>query len=62
MSANDLLDEKIIYQNGRFQRVRRWWKGAHPDRGTITHGWTGWETVEERERILPVRIFVVKDI
>jgi hypothetical protein len=61
MSAKDLLDEKIIYQNGRFQRIRRWWKGSHPDRGTIIHGWTGWETVEERERILPVRIFEVKD-
>jgi hypothetical protein len=54
MNNAELLDEKVISQQGRFQRVRRWWRGAHPDKGTITRGWTGWETVEETNCILPM--------
>ena len=61
MSSEQILDEKVVYQNGHFQRVRRWWRGPHPEKGTITRGWTGWETVEERERILPVQTFLVKE-
>jgi hypothetical protein len=57
----ELLDQKVIYQRGRFQRVRRWWRGAHPEKGTITKGWTGWETVEDKERLLPVRTFSVRN-
>jgi len=57
---NDLLDEQVIFERGRFQRIRRWWRGLHPDRGTLVQGWTGWETVEEVDRILPARTFVVR--
>jgi hypothetical protein len=32
--------------------------GMHPDKGVITKGWTGWETVQETER-LPIRTFNV---
>jgi hypothetical protein len=60
MSRTDLLDEKVVSQNGRYQRVRRWWRGIHPHRGTIVRGWTGWETVEESDRVVPVATFHVE--
>ena len=58
---NELLDEKVIRQNGPMQRIRRWWRGIQPRRGVITRGLTGWETLEERDRLLPVRTFTVTD-
>jgi hypothetical protein len=58
---DELLDEKVIWQNGQMQRIRRWWRGIHPCRGVITRGLTGWETLEERDRVLPVRTFTVED-
>jgi len=60
VAKKELLDQKSIHQRGRFQRVERWWRGIHPERGTITRGWTGWETVEEADRILPARTFTVQ--
>ncbi|MBV9122041.1 MAG: hypothetical protein JO112_01615 [Planctomycetes bacterium] len=61
MSDQDLLDEKVIAQRGSWQRVRRWWRGIHPEKGVIIQGWTGWETVEEVDRILPIQTFEVRD-
>ena len=55
----DLLDQKVISQNGPWQRVRRWWRGIHPERGTIIWGLTGWETVEETECLMPRYSFEV---
>jgi hypothetical protein len=60
MPDKELLDEKVVFQNGPWQRIRRWWRGIHAGRGTITRGWSGWETVEERDRILPLHSFTVK--
>ncbi len=59
MAKPELLNEKILSRRGSFKRVRRWWRGIHPDRGTITKGWTGWETVEEADRVLPIKTFTV---
>ena len=59
MSEKQLLDQKVLNQNGPLQRVRRWWKGILPGQGTITWGLTGWETVEEKERIIPAHTFLV---
>lgn len=59
MSTNEMLDQRVIYQHGCLQHVRRWWRGIHPSRGTINKGWTGWETVEERDRIVPLHTFIV---
>ena len=59
MASEQLLDEKVVYQNGHFQRVRRWWRGVHPGLGAITRGLTGWETVEERDCIRPQSRFHV---
>jgi hypothetical protein len=56
-----ILDEKIIARKGPLQRIKRWWKGIHPDRGTVHQGWTGLETVEEKDRIVPERVFTVKN-
>jgi hypothetical protein len=61
MPDRDLLDEQVLYQHGPWQRIRRWWRGAHAEKGTITAGWTGWETVEEKDRILALHRFVVTD-
>jgi hypothetical protein len=61
MSMPHLLDEKVIAQRGRVLRVRRWWRGIHPEKGTVTRGWTGWETVEERDK-LPVHTIAVKNL
>ena len=58
MDQPELLDEKAISQRGKFRRVRRWLRGMHPDKGVITKGWTGWETIQETER-LPIRTFNV---
>ncbi|HLJ92920.1 MAG TPA: hypothetical protein VKU02_06980 [Gemmataceae bacterium] len=61
MPKHELLDEHVLFQHGRFQRVRRWWRGIHPDRGKVVHGWSGWETVEEVDRIVPAWTFTVKN-
>jgi hypothetical protein len=57
--GTELLDEKVISRNGPWQRIRRWWRGIHPDRGVVIHGWTGWETVEEIDRLVPIHQFYV---
>ena len=54
-----LLDEKVISQPGCIPRTRRWWSGVHPERGTITLGWSGWETVAENDHV-PIRTFTVE--
>jgi hypothetical protein len=59
MHPQDLLDEKVIYCHGHYQRVRRWWRGVHPGLGAIIRGLTGWETVEERDCIRPHTSFHV---
>lgn len=61
MSDHEMLDEKVVTQHGSMQRVQRWWRGVHPDKGIIIRGLTGWETLEETDRILPVRTFVVTE-
>jgi hypothetical protein len=60
MTERHLLDEKVISQNGSLQRVRRWWKGVCTEKGTIIWGLTGWETVEETDRIVPRHTFIVE--
>jgi hypothetical protein len=62
MAHRDLLDQKVIGQSGRLQRIQRWWRGIHPEKGVIVRGLTGWETLEETYRIVPVSTFTVKDV
>ena len=54
-----LLDERVIEQHGPWRRVRRWWQGTHPDRGIISSGWSGLETVEEKETFTPTHVIAV---
>ena len=60
MPERELLDEQVICQSGSWQRVRRWWRGVHPAIGTITMGWSGWETVEECDRVRALHTFQVR--
>jgi hypothetical protein len=60
MRKTDLLDEKVLFQEGRYKRIKRWWRGIHPHRGVIIQGYTGWETVEEKDLIVPARTFIVR--
>jgi hypothetical protein len=57
----ELLDQQVLYQHGLFQRVRRWWRGIHPEKGAITRGWTGWETVEETDHIVSIHCVAVAE-
>jgi len=59
MYDSELLDEQVVIQRGCFQRIRRWWRGVHSEKGSIIRGLTGWETVEETDRIIPIRTFTV---
>lgn len=46
-----MLSEIVLHQNGAFKRVRRYLRGIHPERGVIVRGFTGWETLEEKDVI-----------
>lgn len=55
----DILDEQIVHQNGPYKRVKRWIRGMYPELGTIHKGLTGWETVIEKDVIVPNYTFIV---
>lgn len=57
----EVLDEQITYKSGCFERGRRWLKGKHPKLGSIAWGYTGWETVQDFDRIRPMNTFTVID-
>jgi hypothetical protein len=57
----DILDTKVISQKGCYRRIRRWLRGAHPERGTIVKGLMGIETVEELDQIMAMHTFFVKE-
>ena len=56
----ELLDEQVIYRNGCYKRVKRWYRGAHPI-GVVIQGFTGLETVVEQDVIVPMGKFHVID-
>jgi len=55
----EILDEQIVYQDSTYLRVKRWLRGVHPNLGVITYGYTGWETVVEKDVIKSVNTFHV---
>jgi hypothetical protein len=55
----EILDEHVVHQSGSFCRVRRWLRGVHPHHGVITWGYTGWETLVEKDVIRPMHTFTV---
>ena len=62
MSTKELLHEEILEKHGAFQRVRRYWKGWHPELedAVLTNGWTGKETKQEIDVIRPSKTFRIK--
>jgi hypothetical protein len=56
-----ILSEEIIYEWGSFKRVRRYLKGWHPERGKLSFGWQGKETIEEKDVIIPIKTFMVEN-
>ena len=58
----EVLSEIVLYQKGSYKRVRRYLRGVHPDRGVIIRGFTGLETIEEKDIIVPMGKFTVIDL
>jgi hypothetical protein len=58
----EILGEIVVSQKGSFKRVRRYLRGVHPERGIIIHGFTGLETMEEKDCIVPMVTFNVIDL
>lgn len=57
----EILDEHIIAQHGSFKRVKRWLRGRHPHLGILHMGYTGWETIQEADVIVPMVVFTVAE-
>lgn len=55
----EILDEEIIYENKSFRKLKRWIKGIHPELGIIVRGYTGFETLIEKEVIIPMKKYEV---
>jgi len=55
----EVLDELILHKSGCFERGRRWLRGQHPKLGVIAWGYTGWETMQDFDRIRPIGTFTV---
>lgn len=56
-----VLSEEIIKDYGSYKRVRRYLKGWYPERGKLCFGWSGKETIEEKDVIMPIKTFMVED-
>lgn len=56
-----ILSEEVLSQSGSFKRVRRFLQGHHPERGKLTEGWSGPETIEETDLISPAAVVYVYD-
>lgn len=61
MDKDDIVCEIIISQQGCYKRVKRWIRGYHPEKGIITFGFTGPETIVETDVITPIYYFMVVD-
>lgn len=60
----DILGEDILEKNGSFERVRIWVRGKHLGGKIISPDktWSGdWETELVKDRIKPIKTFLVKD-
>jgi len=57
----EILDEHVLYQRGCFKRVKRWLRGKHPTLGILHQGYTGWETIQEKDVIMAMETFTVID-
>lgn len=60
MEKLQILDERIIEEQGSFKRVRWFIQGHHPELGRLHFGWSGKETIIEKDVITPIKKFEVK--
>ena len=56
----EVLDEHVLKQYGSYKRVKRWLRGRHPTLGVLHMGYTGWETIQEADVLVPMVIFSVE--
>jgi len=57
----EIVGTEVIAQSGCFMRVRRYYRGWHPQLGTLHFGWSGKETIEEADVIKAMGIFTVSE-
>lgn len=60
MTHPELLGTVRIHLQGPLYRVRRYYRGIHPNLGTVHLGYTGLETVEETIVIVPLYTAIVE--
>jgi hypothetical protein len=51
-----IVGEEILHEHGCFRRIRQYIAGWHPDLGVLHFGWSGQETIVERDVISPVQL------
>ena len=54
----EVLDTRTIKDYGSFKRIRQWVRGKQTG-GRIIEGYTGWETVVDRDVVYPAKILRV---
>jgi len=55
-----VLNRETISTHGQFVLIREYVAGRHPELGKIHFGYTGWETVIEREALVPTSLLFVE--
>ena len=58
---SEILNRETLYEQGVFRRVREWKRGWNKEDGLFCIGWSGKETLIERDIIRPLNIFEVSD-
>ena len=54
-----ILSQEVLLDRGTFKRVRQYISGHHPLLGKLHEGWTGAETVIERDIVRAHKVFGV---
>jgi hypothetical protein len=58
----EILSEQLLHKQGSFRRVRRWFRGKHPELGILVPPHCGlsgdWETIADVDLVSP--LFTVK--
>lgn len=61
----ELLSEIVLEESQGFRRVRRWYRGKHPEIGKLippNKTWSGdWETETTITVIKPIKVFEIKN-
>jgi hypothetical protein len=55
-----VLHREVVSTHGQFVLIREYVAGRHPELGKIISGYTGWETVIEREVLVPTGLLLVE--